>query len=159
MQRQFCTCFGFDIEMYLVGEKGHIFGIVAQLALEMALSDSKLCFSFVQACSQPFLDFSTGSSAPPLKTFFYNPQSGIPALLASASPYLEILTHISPTLGFLCNALPNNTCQPSSLIASWISRIVTEATWACRRVEKASALILFSMTTPLTLIGWEQGLL
>ena len=26
-----------------MGEKGHIFGIVAQLALEMALSDSKLC--------------------------------------------------------------------------------------------------------------------
>ena len=26
-----------------MGEKGHTFGIVAKLALEMALSDSKLC--------------------------------------------------------------------------------------------------------------------
>ena len=27
-----------------MGEKGHTFGIVAKLALEMALSDSKLCY-------------------------------------------------------------------------------------------------------------------
>ena len=47
MQCQFCTCIGLDMEKSLMGEKGHTFGIVAKLALEMALSDSKLCLNII----------------------------------------------------------------------------------------------------------------